>query len=84
MLLLIILIQGIRYFLLTTPPKAPAFTLNENPSAIRWVDSLKTAADKDLPFYKYNPNYLSDYQGYLLGMSPEEIDRIFAYRAQGN
>jgi len=73
-----------RYFLLNTPPKAPEFALDENPSAMRWVDSLQTAAEVDLPVYTYNPNYLSDYQGYMLGMTPQEIDRIFAHRAQGN
>lgn len=28
----------------------------------------------------FNPNYLSDYKAYQLGMSVEEIDRLFAFR----
>lgn len=46
------------------------------------VDSLKNvAAKKDsLQIKPFNPNFISDYKGYVLGMSPEEIDRLHAYR----
>jgi len=66
------------------PPRDPEFVLQENPSAIQWMDSMQTVLTRDLPVYRYNPNFLSDYQGYMLGMTPRQIDRIFAYRAQGN
>ncbi len=29
---------------------------------------------------KFNPNYITDYKGYLLGMSVEEIDRLHKFR----
>lgn len=32
---------------------------------------------------QFNPNYLTDYRAYLLGMSTEEIDKLLAYRAAG-
>ncbi len=32
---------------------------------------------------KYNPNYLTDYQGYRIGLSVDEIDRLFAFRSTG-
>lgn len=66
------------------PPQDPEFVLQENPAAVRWLDSLQTTATNKLSNYRYNPNFLSDYQGYMLGMSPAEIDRIFAYRTAGN
>lgn len=46
------------------------------------VDSLKQlAAEKDLETVTpFNPNFISDYKGYMLGMSPAEIDRLHAYR----
>ena len=33
--------------------------------------------------YSYNPNYLTDYQGYQLGLPPEAIDRIWEFRENG-
>ncbi|KVV14248.1 helix-hairpin-helix domain-containing protein [Flavobacterium sp. TAB 87] len=30
----------------------------------------------------YNPNFITDYKGYKLGMSINEIDRLFAFRKQ--
>ena len=31
----------------------------------------------------FNPNFISDFRGYLLGMNPEEIDRLYRYREKG-
>lgn len=48
------------------------------------VDSLKReAADKNKPkVYPFNPNYITDFKGYTLGMSTDEIDRLLAFRAK--
>lgn len=50
------------------------------------IDSLKKSKQRDLTekVYLFNPNYLSDYRAYQLGMCLEEIDKLFAYRQQGN
>ena len=32
--------------------------------------------------YPFNPNYISDYKGYQLGMNVDEIDRLLAHREQ--
>ena len=50
----------------------------------QYVDSLKqeelkTRRSKIFPF---NPNFISDYRGYTLGMSLEEINKLHHYRAQ--
>lgn len=37
----------------------------------------------DQPIRKINPNYITDYRGYLLGMSPAELDRLYAFRKEG-
>ncbi len=34
-------------------------------------------------FRPFNPNYITDYKGYLLGMSAEELDRLYAFRREG-
>ncbi|WP_324721499.1 ComEA family DNA-binding protein [Salinimicrobium sp. HB62] len=46
------------------------------------VDSLKlAAADKEsVEILPFNPNFISDYKGYLLGMSVAEIDRLHDHR----
>ncbi|GAB2773734.1 ComEA family DNA-binding protein [Salinimicrobium soli] len=46
------------------------------------IDSLKQIAVKkdSISFQPFNPNFISDYKGYLLGMSVEEIDRLHSYR----
>jgi len=31
--------------------------------------------------YPFNPNFITDFKGYTLGMSPEELDRLHKYRA---
>lgn len=48
------------------------------------IDSLKlveieNSKPKTFPF---NPNYITDFKGYSLGMTNEEIDRLLQFRAQ--
>ena len=47
------------------------------------VDSLiaNQRVDSKPKVYPFNPNYITDYKGYSLGMSTEEINRLLAYRA---
>jgi len=49
------------------------------------LDSMKKAViqQRKAAIYPFNPNYLSDFKAYTLGISPEEIDRLFAYRKTG-
>ena len=47
------------------------------------IDSLKQEKRDYVPkIYPFNPNFISDYKGYKLGMSVAEIDRLLAYRKQ--
>ncbi|MCA0932218.1 helix-hairpin-helix domain-containing protein [Lutimonas saemankumensis] len=49
------------------------------------IDSLKRL-QAEKPEYverKFNPNYLTDYKAYRLGLSVEEIDRLFLFRDSG-
>jgi DNA uptake protein ComE-like DNA-binding protein len=65
--------------------KESADNLEELREIERLLDSMqdKDSETKDYHIYPFNPNYLSDYRGYVLGMSPEEIDRLLAFRKQG-
>ena len=48
------------------------------------IDSLKLAKIKESEprIYPFNPNYISDYKGYTLGMTTQEIDRLLKFRNQ--
>jgi len=49
------------------------------------LDSLRLlGVEKKKPkLYPFNPNYITDFKGYSLGMTNEEIDRLLKYRGEG-
>lgn len=48
------------------------------------MDSLEKKSKNKLWIVKpFNPNYISDYKAYRLGMSVDEIDRLFTFRKKG-
>ena len=48
------------------------------------IDSLKLhKSEREVKLYPFNPNYITDYKGYMLGMSLEEIDRLHKFREKG-
>ncbi|RWX03862.1 helix-hairpin-helix domain-containing protein [Flavobacterium cerinum] len=48
------------------------------------IDALKAKKNtsKDT-IYPFNPNFISDYRGYMLGLSVQEIDRLHKFRKSG-
>jgi DNA uptake protein ComE-like DNA-binding protein len=47
------------------------------------IDSIKNVKEEFTPkIYPFNPNFITDFKGYKLGMSVAEIDRLLAYRKQ--
>ncbi|MCF6128217.1 helix-hairpin-helix domain-containing protein [Flavobacterium sp. AS60] len=80
---IIILVQGIYFF-------ADFTTIETNDKEkSKWlalqssVDSLKLDDKNYKPtIYPFNPNFITDFKGYKLGMSIEEIDRLLVYRKQ--
>ena len=84
LLTLIIAAQSAYYFLDFNKPiveidvKSLA-RFNEEVDSLRLV-ALKNSEPKIFPF---NPNYITDYKGYTLGMTTPEIDRLLAYRKAG-
>ena len=55
------------------------------PDLQQQYDSLKKLAlqKREPKIYPFNPNYLSDYKGYFLGLTPEQIDKVTAFRQSG-
>lgn len=49
------------------------------------IDSLKNIVleNKKPKIYPFNPNFITDYRGYTLGMTTEEIDRLLRFRESG-
>lgn len=82
--ILVGLIIGVQllYFLIDFPSKQ-LVSKEEN----QWlsmqieIDSIKAIADDSLyKIYPYNPNFITDFKGYKLGMKIAEIDRLLAFR----
>lgn len=48
------------------------------------IDTLKLEK-KEVKYtmYPFNPNFITDFKGYKIGMSTEQIDRLLAFRKQG-
>ena len=45
------------------------------------IDSIKANANEDTyKMYPFNPNFITDFKGYKLGMKVAEIDRLLAFR----
>jgi hypothetical protein len=41
------------------------------------IDSIKALNRIYCKVYPFNPNFITDYKGYKLGMSVQEIDRLW-------
>lgn len=81
--LIIILMQGIYYCYTFEGQETDHKEKKHWLAHQRFIDSLK---DKDFNYkptlHPFNPNYITDFKGYKLGMSVDEIDRLLAYRKQ--
>ncbi len=65
------------------------FFIQKNPEKEKWlslqsqIDSMKQEKLDDVPkIYPFNPNFITDFKGYKLGMSVAEIDRLLAFRKE--
>ena len=48
------------------------------------IDALKAARpEKKHTIYPFNPNFITDYKGYTLGMTIGQIDKLHAFRESG-
>ena len=85
-LIVIIIVLQLIYFFYPFSSERPSNPVEEKlAKQLQWsVDSLKqVAAEKDsVVIAPFNPNFISDYKGYMLGMSPAEIDRLHEHREQ--
>ena len=57
---------------------AEIVSLQKELDSLRLIEIEKRKPKK----YPFNPNFITDYKGYTLGMSSEEIDRLLQYRKE--
>lgn len=84
LLLLLICIAQVLYFFIEIPQNEIDVDEDRLIAFQNEIDSLKQVEiEKRKPkIYPFNPNFISDYKGYTLGMSNEEIDRLLKFREQ--
>ncbi|WP_299224784.1 helix-hairpin-helix domain-containing protein [uncultured Psychroserpens sp.] len=83
-LLIVILIVQCLYFFIDFPSEEIKINSHDLAKFRKEVDSLRLIElDNNKPkIYPFNPNFITDYKGYMLGLSNEEIDRLLNFREQ--
>lgn len=84
LLLLLILILGAKWLWINYGTQSQPSSLIINQELQKELDSLRALAkQKDtLKLYPFNPNYISDYKAYVLGLSSGELENIIRFRAK--
>jgi len=84
LLLLIVILQVLYFYWPVKDNKVSKEEQNKIAAFQKEIDSLaKLKKQKQYERHSYNPNFITDYKGYVLGMSVEEIDRLHAFREAG-
>jgi DNA uptake protein ComE-like DNA-binding protein len=81
--LTIIFLQGLYFFLDFKSTEYNQIDKTTWLSNQKEIDCLKLLTKNYKPtLYPFNPNFITDFKGYKLGMSVQEIDRLLAFRKQ--
>lgn len=83
--MLVVLVLQLVSFWLRANPSRPKSSLALNLEEQKTMDSLIVEKQRRgaTKMYPFNPNYISDHKGYILGLSIEELDRLSAFRKEG-
>jgi len=87
--LIIIILQLVYFFVLPTFENNNTIDQAEISQLQQKIDSLTSikATEKEhqstVKIFPFNPSFMTDFKGYQLGMSIDEIDRILKHRADG-
>ncbi len=84
-LLLIIILLQVGYFVFRSFPMDESLnSFSADVETQAKIDVLKQEALQkgSIKIYPFNPNFITDYKGYTLGMSVEEIDRLHNFRSK--
>ncbi len=85
MLLFIIVLQLIIFFFDYSNQKTEPISQNEWSNLERETDSLQKIEPKKKTYklLPFNPNFITDFKGYILGLNSAELDRLYQFRKQG-
>jgi len=86
LVLIIVLLQAVFFFVDFSSNETTNFSEREMVLFQKEIDSLKIIKleNKKSKVYLFNPNFITDFKGYQLGMSIDEIDRLHNYRKRGS
>ena len=84
LLFLLIIVTQLGYFFWISNQQTRTDSSNHEWLGMQLViDSLKNSDNNTKPvIYPFNPNFITDYKGYKLGMSVKELEKLFAFRKQ--
>lgn len=82
-MILFTIIIGYFFYSKKVVPKSNLAELEEFQKQIDSIKRYDERYKKQYELKAFNPNFISDYKGYVLGLSPKELDRLYSYRSQG-
>ncbi|MGW1455116.1 ComEA family DNA-binding protein [Salegentibacter agarivorans] len=85
LVIIIITLQAIYFFAdFSSESNSEALSQEEIETFQTQIDSIKLAREEadSVKTYPFNPNYITDFKGYTLGMSIEEIDKLQRFREE--
>jgi DNA uptake protein ComE-like DNA-binding protein len=78
---LIVVLQLLYFFIDFSTPKITSKEEEKWLSMQTEIDSMKSVSEESTyKIYPFNPNFITDFKGYKLGMKVAEIDRLLAFR----
>jgi len=86
LLLIIVIFQSVFFFFDFSSKETLDFSSAEIAVFQKEMDSLKTIEleNRKPKIFPFNPNFITDYKGYQLGMKTNEIDKLLLFRSKGN
>ncbi|AUC78217.1 competence protein ComEA [Nonlabens sp. MB-3u-79] len=82
--LMLLLIVVLAVFIYVKQKPKEVLSLKDTTTYQSKVDSLAAVQQRRRDtIYPFNPNYITDYRGYKLGLNVEEIDRLHRFRESG-
>lgn len=83
LVLLIVVLLNVNYFYDFSMPVVIDISSSEVIALQKEIDSLRLAEieARKPKRYPFNPNFITDFKAYTLGMSPEEFDRLKYFRS---
>jgi DNA uptake protein ComE-like DNA-binding protein len=85
LLFFILILQGVYFFVDFSSSEETNLPSEEITLFQNQIDSLKLIEieNRKPKIYPFNPSFITDYKGYQLGMTTQEIDRLLSHRESG-